>query len=84
MVDGGVLGLGLVGEGMSKGVFFGFSVEELGLGLGLGFGQGESLGVLPGEKKVVIWLCLRTRGERPLLERRREGPIGALFSVSVR
>lgn len=47
------------------------SEEMLGLGFGLEFGAG----LLPGEKKEVIWHCLRTRGERPLL-RRREGSIG--------
>ncbi|KAI0523269.1 hypothetical protein KFK09_005664 [Dendrobium nobile] len=39
------------------------SEEMLGLGFGLEFGAG----LLPGEKKEVIWHCLRTRGERPLL-----------------
>lgn len=67
---------------MSKGVFFCFFwLDEVGLGLGFtdGDGEGESLACLePREKKVVIWLCFRTRGERPLLAGRRAGGIGTL------
>lgn len=64
---------------MTRGVFCCFFFEELGLGLGLGMrvglGDGESLGLLPGEKKLVIWLCFRASGERPLLRTRRDEAI---------
>lgn len=51
--------------------------QTLGLRLGLGFG----VGLFPREKKEVIWHCLRTSGERPLL-RRRDGDIGAWLASS--
>lgn len=55
--------------------------SELGFGLGfdLGVGTGDGVEVELGvPKKEVIWLCFRTRGERPLLRRR---DIGRSFRV---
>lgn len=48
----------------------GFSGDGEGLGAPAFGVDGEGEGVGDEEKKAVIWLCLRTSGERPLLARR--------------
>lgn len=67
--DGFAAGFGAEEEGDGEGFASDFGVEE---GDGVGFAadfeaEEEGEGV---EKKEVIWLCFRTRGERPLLRRR--------------
>ena len=52
---GGFRALGFSGDGEGSAAGFGVVAE--------GEGDGE-------EKKAVIWLCFRMRGERPLLRRR--------------
>lgn len=55
-------------DGEGDGSELGFKLDfDLGVGLG---GAEFGLGF---EKKAVIWLCFRTRGERPLLRRRDMG-----------
>lgn len=66
----GVLGIEAGEGGITNKGFFGFDNE--GEGSGLGSGLGFTLAPLPGVKKEVIWLCLRTRGDRPLLKRRED------------
>lgn len=68
------MALGLSGDGVGSAADFGVVVAAEG-----GEGDGE-------EKKAVIWLCFRMRGERPLLRRRDaiagEG-VAVLFSRGV-
>lgn len=71
-------GDGVLDEGIGRRRFLCFSdVDGEGEGEGDGSELGFDLGVGSGgeglEKKWVIWLCFRTRGERPLLRRRDMG-----------